>query len=81
MKRLLFVLIVLLAGVATLGYFRGWFPVSIGTDEVNVKMDREKLKADEEKAKAKLEELKGQVQDKVNEPKKETPAKVAGDRP
>jgi beta-lactam-binding protein with PASTA domain len=81
MKRLLFVLVLLVAGVVTLGYFRGWFTVSTGPDEVNVKMNKDQLKEDEEKAKAKLEGLKGQVQDKVNESKKETPAKAAGDRP
>ncbi|HEV3257325.1 MAG TPA: hypothetical protein VG013_10630 [Gemmataceae bacterium] len=81
MKRLLFVLVLLLAGVAVLGYFRGWFTVSTSPDQINVKMERDKLKDDEEKAKAKLEGLKGQVQDKVDEAKKDTPAKVAGDRP
>jgi hypothetical protein len=81
MKNLLFVLIVLVAGVAALGWYRGWFTVSTGTDDINVKMNKEQLKDDEEKAKTKLEGLKGQIKDKTTEPKKETPAKVAGDRP
>jgi hypothetical protein len=79
MKSLLFVLILLVAGVAALGWYRGWFTVSTGTDEVNVKMNKEQLKDDEEKAKAKLEGLKDQIKDKANEPKKETPPKVTGD--
>jgi uncharacterized protein HemX len=70
MKRLLFVLIVLVAGVAALGWYRGWFTVSTGTDELNVKMNKDQLKDDEEKAKAKLEGLKGQIQNKTTEPKK-----------
>jgi cell division protein FtsB len=80
MRRLLFVLVVVVAGVAALGYYRGWFTVStVGKQEVDLKMDNEKLKEDEAKAKAKLEGLKGQIQDKVGEPKKEAPAKPAGD--
>jgi hypothetical protein len=79
MKRLLLVLVVLVAVVAGIGWYRGWFTVAAGTDEVNMKMDRDKIKEDEEKAKAKLEGLKGQVQDKVEEAKKDSSAKTAGD--
>jgi beta-lactam-binding protein with PASTA domain len=80
MRRLLFVLVLLVAGVAALGYYRGWFTVStVGKQEVDLKMDSEKLKEDEAKAKAKLEGLKGQIQDKADEPKKEAPAKPPRD--
>jgi len=80
MKRLLLVLVVLVAVVAGVGWYRGWFTVAAGADEINVKMDREKVKEDEQKAKARLEGLKGQVQDKVDEAKKESSAKVGGDQ-
>jgi beta-lactam-binding protein with PASTA domain len=75
MRRLLFVLVVLLAGVAVLGYYRGWFTVS----DSAVTLDKEKLKEDEEKAKAKLEGLKSQVQGQADELKKEATAKAGGD--
>jgi len=75
MRRLLFVLVVLLAGAAALGYYRGWFTVSANA----VTLDKEKLHEDEEKAKAKLERLKSQVQGQADELKKEGTAKAAGD--
>jgi hypothetical protein len=75
MRRLLVVLVVLLAGVAALGYYRGWFTVSTNA----VTLDKEKLQEDEEKAKAKLEGLRGQVQAQADELKKEGTAKAAGD--
>jgi uncharacterized protein HemX len=80
MKRLLFVLVVLVAGVAALGYYRGWFTVSTdGKEEVDIKVNREKLKEDEDKAKAKLEGLKDQIKDKADELKKDAPTKPARD--
>jgi hypothetical protein len=79
MKRLLLILVVLVAVVAGVGWYRGWFTVSTGRDEINMKMNKEKLKEDEEKAKDKLEELKDKIQEKANESKKDAPAKPARD--
>jgi hypothetical protein len=80
MRRLLFVLVVLVAGVAALGYYRGWFTVSGDADRgINMRVDKEKLKEDEEKAKAKLGGLKGEIQEKADELRKDPAAKAAGD--
>ena len=86
MRRLLFVLVVLVAGLAALGYYRGWFTVSdsaVTVDKEKVQEDEAKAKAklqeDEAKAKAKLEGLKGQADAKADELKKEGTAKAAGD--
>ena len=49
MRRLLFILVVLVAGVAVLGYYRGWFTVS----DSAVTVDKEKVQEDEAKAKQK----------------------------
>jgi beta-lactam-binding protein with PASTA domain len=75
MRRLLFILVVLVAGLAALGYYRGWFTVS----DSAVTVDKEKVQEDEAKAKAKLEGLKGQAEDKADELKKEGTAKAGGD--
>ena len=75
MRRLLFILVVLVAGLAALGYYRGWFTVS----DSAVTVDKEKVQEDEAKAKAKLEGLKGQAESKADELKKEGTAKAAGD--
>jgi hypothetical protein len=83
MKRLLqllLVVVLLVAGVGALGYYRGWFTVSTqGDDEINLKLDKEKLKEDEDRAKAKLEELKGKIKDKVDENKKDVAPKPSRD--
>jgi beta-lactam-binding protein with PASTA domain len=77
MRRLLFVLVVLVVGVAALGYHQGWFTVSADN---SVTVDKEKLKEDQEKAKAKLEGLKGQAEAKAEEFKKDGTAKATADR-
>jgi hypothetical protein len=75
MRRLLFILVVLVAGLAVLGYYRGWFTVS----DSAVTVDKEKVQEDEAKAKAKLEGLKDQAGSKADELKNEGTAKATGD--
>ena len=57
MRRLLVVLVVLLAGIVGLGFYQGWFRVSTAStdDKVNttITIDKDKLQADEQKAKEK----------------------------
>jgi hypothetical protein len=60
MKRLLIVLLVLVAGVVGLGFYQGWFHLSTGgTDgktDVKFTVDRDKIEADKEKAQKKVQE-------------------------
>lgn len=59
--RLLGYLIVVIVGLAVIGYFRGWFAVSTthaaGRDEVTVAVDRDRAEADAKAASAKLGQL------------------------
>ena len=82
MKKILLVLVVLVIGIAVLGYVRGWYTVSSnGENSVNVTVDKDKLKVDEDKAKAKLEGLKDKIQEKAGEIKKDAKEKAPGDGP
>lgn len=69
MGRLLVVLIVLVVGVAALGYSRGWFKVSTAETEkgrsINVAVDKEKIKADEQRVKEEVQGAAGQIKEKV----------------
>ena len=55
MKALLFVAVLLLAGIAALGFYQGWFRLSAdGSDEqpsATFTVDRDKIQADGEAAK------------------------------
>ncbi len=70
MKKLLAVIVLLLAGVAV-GFYRGWFNFSTnGTDEkpgATVTVDKDKIHADEKKAKEKLQGLGQDVKDKTGD--------------
>jgi hypothetical protein len=80
MKWFVLIFVVLVVGVAALGYQRGWYTVSTdGDHSVDVSVDKDKLKVDEDKAKAKLEGLKGKIQEKAGEVKKDASAKPPGD--
>ena len=61
MRTLVFVVIVLLAGIAGLGIYRGWFGISTNsTDQkpsATITVDKDKIHADEELAKEKVEGL------------------------
>jgi hypothetical protein len=69
MKRLLIVLVLLVAGVAGLGFYQGWFRVSTGgTDKkpnATITVDQDKIEADKEKAKEKLQGLEQKVKEKT----------------
>jgi hypothetical protein len=79
MRRLLVVLVVLLAGIVGLGFYQGWFRVSTAStdDKVNttITIDKDKIQADEQKAKEQVrnfgqgaKEKTGEPADKVKEP-------------
>ncbi len=69
MRRLLAVLVVLVAVAIGVGLYRGWFQFSPGGGEEktgpSITVDREKLKADTDKAKAKVEETVQKTKEKV----------------
>ncbi len=69
MKRLLAVLVVLVAVAIGVGLYRGWFQFSPGGGEEKagpgITVDREKLKADTDKAKAKAQEAVQKAKEKV----------------
>ncbi len=55
MKRLFLVAVLMLAGIACLAYYRGWFAFSTAESDhavdVTISVDREKIHEDEEKLK------------------------------
>ena len=59
MRTLLFVVFLLLIGIAGLGFYRGWFRLSTNsTDQkpsATFTVDKEKIHEDEQKAKDKLQ--------------------------
>jgi hypothetical protein len=61
MKALLVVVVLLLAGIAGLGFYRGWFHLSTDSTDhksnATITVDKDKLHADEEIAKEKVREL------------------------
>jgi hypothetical protein len=58
MKNLVFVLLVLVAGIVGFGLYRGWFTVN-----------RQKIEQDEAAAKTEMHDLKQKVQDKTSDRK------------
>ena len=61
MKALFAVVVLLLAGIVGLGFYRDWFQFSTNSTDHNSSatftVDQEKLQADEGKARAKVEEF------------------------
>jgi len=61
MRTIVFVVVVLLAGIAGVGFYRGWFGLSTNsTDQkpsATITVDKDKIHADEELAKEKVEGL------------------------
>ena len=72
MKRFCSLLIVLVIGVAGLGFYRGWFTVSESREavshkvDVHVTVDPDKVKADAQTVKDKASELTGEVKEGVS---------------
>ena len=59
--RTVFVLVLILAGIAGLGFYRGWFRVTSDSagdkSNVTVTVDKDKIQQDKEKAKDKAQDL------------------------
>jgi hypothetical protein len=51
MKNLLVVIVVIVAGIAAFGFYRGWFRVSTGDADVTISVDKDKFGEDEKKLK------------------------------
>lgn len=82
MRFLVIAIVLLLVGIACLGFYRGWFSLSMdNTDQqpsATFTMDKDKIQADEQKAKDKVqglgqeaEEKFGDRTDKVKEPERQ----------
>lgn len=76
MQRLLFVLVLVGAGVIGLGFYRGWFHIESdnadGKSNVTLGVDTEKIQEDKTKAVAKAQEVGRQIKDKVAGPNEQT---------
>ena len=59
MKNLLVVIVLLLVGIACVGFYQGWFSLSTNNSDQNpsatISVDRNKIKEDEDKAKEKIQ--------------------------
>ena len=71
MKALLVVVVLLLAGIAGVGFYRGWFALSTNsTDQkpsATITMDKDKIHVDEEKAKQEMQGLGQKVKAKTGD--------------
>jgi hypothetical protein len=67
MKQLLVVLVLVLAGVACLGFYRGWFTASKSDTghgvNVSVDVNQDKIREDEAKVKEKLHGIGGKAKE------------------
>ena len=70
-RGLMFVVVLLLVGIAGLGFYRGWFHLSTnGTDEkpgATVTMDKDKIHEDEQKAKDKVQGFEQEAKKKIGD--------------
>ena len=80
MGRLLGFLVVLVAVVVVLGFYRGWFELSTaGTERktnVTISVDKDKIRDDKEKAKEKIKEGLQETKKEVREDVKKLKAKA-----
>jgi hypothetical protein len=71
MKALVFVVILLLAGIVGLGFYRGWFRLSmVNTDQqpsATITVDKNKIHEDEQKAKDTVHGLGQEAKDKLGD--------------
>jgi hypothetical protein len=69
MRGFLIVLVLLVVGIAGLGYYRGWFQVSTGSTDgksnATITVDRDKIQADEEKLKKQVQDAAKNVGDRT----------------
>jgi hypothetical protein len=75
MRNLIVALVLVLAIVAGVGYYRGWFQVSTGGNGANptITVDKERIKADEEKAKKSVQEMGKNVGERTGKANPESP--------
>ena len=70
MKGLVAVLLVIVVGIAGVGFYQGWFQLSSHSTEnkshVTFSVDQQKIRADEEKVKDKVRELGQKVKEKTD---------------
>ena len=70
MKRLMVVVVLLLAGVAGLGFYRGWFSLSTENADhkpsATITVDKDKIKEDEQSAKEKVQGFGQAVKEKTS---------------
>ena len=61
MRNLLFVIVLLLVGIAGVGFYRGWFSLSTDNADQNpsatITVDQGKIKEDEQKTKEKMQDF------------------------
>ncbi|MHB9049478.1 MAG: hypothetical protein ACYC35_26465 [Pirellulales bacterium] len=71
MKALMFVLVLLLVGIAGLGFYRGWFRLSMDNAErqpsATVTVDKDKMHQDEQNAKDKVQGFRQETKEKTDE--------------
>lgn len=71
MKALVFVLVLLLVGFAGLGFYRGWFRLSMESmdhqSSTTLTVDKDKIHEDEQKAKDKVQGFKQDAKEKIGD--------------
>jgi hypothetical protein len=72
MKRLLCVLVLLVAGVVGLGFYQGWCQLASDSSDrkihITATVDKDKFQEDEKKALEKIHDLRHQVKEKAGPP-------------
>jgi hypothetical protein len=76
MKRFLFVLVLIVAGIVGLGFYQGWFHIGSdkadGKSNVTLSVDTDKFQEDRKTAVAEVKDLGHQIKDKVARPSQKT---------
>ena len=69
MGRVSFLLLLLIAAVVGVAYYRGWFEVAKESSDqktnITISLDQQKFQADKEKAQEKVQELERTIKDKT----------------
>ncbi len=69
MKTLVFVFVLLLAGIAGLGLYRGWFRLSTDntgqTPSATITVDKDRIQEDEQRAKEKVQAFGQEAKEKI----------------
>ncbi len=67
--RTVIILVLIVAGVVGLGWYRGWFQFSSGSQDnkadITVSVDKDKIRADKDKVVEKLRNLEQKAKDKI----------------